>query len=530
MPLAQRLAQIAGRPVLIAPTAAPALLSSLREEFPEDRPGLLGSLARGVSRLPIVNQLPGLAGPEEGGERRSSTETDEAEVLAYAGPPCAPDAEFQEEDGYFLEGNVAIIEIQGALWDRTGWGWGSRLWSYDRIGAAIRAARADQRVAGIFLRIDSPGGLIDGLFALVEEIEAGSARHGGKPIWAFAAPSAFSAAYAIASACDHIVSMVEGEVGSIGAVVVHFSEKGWLDAHGLKVTPIEYPEGKTAGAWWEDLPEQAREDLQARVTRAAKLFIRHVAATRPDLSEEQIIALKARCFSSDDESDGGRSALRLGLIDEIQHETAALAALAESVRGTVPGTATPPAAAPDTEAAAATAASTSKGASAMDANAIAALQAAAAKGDEEAKRKLAAIELIVGEDQTDEETEVEEEEEETPAAATEEEETEAEEEEEDGTVDAKTARAILALPEAKSRPKLAGELATEPGMTVKTAKRLLGKAGKETGSRMSGVPDPRVKASSGTGQGSGTGDGDIDQAMGAFTKAYGKGRLRKDAA
>ena len=430
------------------------------------------------------------------------------------------------------------------LWDRCSWSWGGRLWSYDRIGAAFKAALADARVLGVFFRIDSPGGLVDGLFSLIDQIRKGAQRGGGtKPVWAFAGASAFSAAYAIAAACDRIIAAPEGEVGSIGAVMIHVNEKAFLERLGFEVTPIEFPDGKTSGAWWEALSEEARTNLTARVSRVARLFIRHVAETRPGFTDEAIIALRAQCFSADDETDGGRSALALGLIDGIANEPAAFADFVAACR--TPSAAANPAlanpAAPSPQAAAPAAAEHQQGASDMDPKKLAALQAAAKKGDKAAQARLASIEAILAQESDEDETTSEEEDDDTATededdttAEDEDEDTtsEEDEDEEDGQVDAKTARAILGLKEAKGRDKLAAKLATTPGMTVKRARGLLAASSRSSSSSLSGrVTDPNVRSNATKGEaGNFTGNADCDAAIAAYAKAGNSSRIRKPAA
>ncbi|MCY1649081.1 hypothetical protein OVA11_19075 [Caulobacter sp. SL161] len=64
-------------------------------------------------------------------------------------------------------------------------------------------------------------------------------------------------------------------------------------------------------------------------------------------------------------------------------------------------------------------------------------------------------------------------------------------------VNAKVAQAVLDLPEARGREKLAKKLAFQPGMTVAAAKELLASAGKETG-LADRVRDPNLAPSGGT--------------------------------
>ena len=89
---------------------------------------------------------------------------------------------------------------------------------YGDIIAAIAEAEADSAISRIVLEIDSPGGMVVGLFDVVSAIAGTS-----KPIEAEIADIAASAAFAVAAATDRItVNNPMAEVGSIGIQVSQF--------------------------------------------------------------------------------------------------------------------------------------------------------------------------------------------------------------------------------------------------------------------------------------------------------------------
>ena len=112
--------------------------------------------------------------------------------------------------------------MHGTLVKRTaGLDAASGLTSYAEIGAMLESALADPQVAGILLDIDSPGGEASGSFELARRVREAAAV---KPIWALANDSAFSAAYAIASAADRVIISETGGVGSIGVIALHIDQ------------------------------------------------------------------------------------------------------------------------------------------------------------------------------------------------------------------------------------------------------------------------------------------------------------------
>jgi ClpP class serine protease len=302
--------------VLLEPRAASALLARLAEG-PAER------------RRPLADGLTGRLRAALGLRRDDDAAAEEpSPTLSAPYVSWAPEAE--RCLGYALVDGIAIIDIKGPLTPDGYYDWWEdrHVGGYTQIGAAIRAARSSASVRAILLRIDSCGGLVDGCFELADEIREGSARNGGKPIWA-AASTAYSAAYALASACDRIVAPATGGVGSIGVVILHYDQSEWLAEIGLKIEAIESAPGKTGGASFKPLAADARADLQAVVDEIAKIFAAAVVAGR-GITTESVRAQNARCFLAE-HSDAARSGRALGLVDAIAPERQTAADLAAAL-------------------------------------------------------------------------------------------------------------------------------------------------------------------------------------------------------
>ncbi|HRE45616.1 MAG TPA: S49 family peptidase [Terricaulis sp.] len=251
---------------------------------------------------------------------------------AYA--PSFASAPEHEGFGWTLCDGIACLEIDGALMDR---GFssisGSVFWGYDAIGAALHEAHADARVKGIFIRMDSPGGVVSGtLEALTEDMRSlrETGNEDGKPIFVYADMAA-SAGYWIASQADRIFAPAVGMVGSIGAVIVHEDHSEALEKHGVKITPIQFGAKKTDGAWFAPLSESAREDLQAEIDAVGERFLADVSAGREFLSRAKLLATEAGCMMAS-HPDPARSGIKLGLVDEIAREEDAYHSLIAHVR------------------------------------------------------------------------------------------------------------------------------------------------------------------------------------------------------
>lgn len=215
---------------------------------------------------------------------------------------------------FHIDSGVAVIPITGTLLHRYGaldpW---SGCTGYDGIARKLRAALSDNDVSAIWLDIDSPGGEVAGLFALVREIAMSTqSETGGKPIWAYANEMACSAAYAIASVCDRVYAPKEAIVGSIGSIIMHTDFSEMLDENGIKVTMIRGGERKARGGPYEALDDVTLNKLLDAVEKTRVEFASYVAMGR-NLDVDAILATEADWFDGEEADD-------LGLIDGVGDE------------------------------------------------------------------------------------------------------------------------------------------------------------------------------------------------------------------
>lgn len=178
-------------------------------------------------------------------------------------------------------GLVAIIPIIGAM-SRYG-----DMCSYgtEDIGAWIMEANADPMVCGIVLEINSPGGEVDGT-ELLGEIVAQSQ----KPIVAYVAGMAASAAYWVASQCKEIImeSETSSEVGSIGVLSVHIDASVAYEKEGYKVTIIrsQGSENKALFNSIEPISEEMISQARAEMKPVRDAFVGKVQSGRPQITDD----------------------------------------------------------------------------------------------------------------------------------------------------------------------------------------------------------------------------------------------------
>jgi capsid assembly protease len=223
--------------------------------------------------------------------------------------------------GYDLLGSTAVIPIRGTLVQRLGTLRPySGMTGYDGIRQNFLMAMSDPKVEAIVLDIDSPGGEVAGCFDLVDAIY--NAR-GEKPIWAILNESAYSAAYAIASAADQITVPRTGGTGSIGVIWMHMDWSRALAEGGFKVTFITHGDCKADGHPEIPLSKEARERFQADIDAMGDLFVRTVARNR-GIAEKVVRGTQARTYL-------GAEGVSLGLADRVAAPDAAFLALLQQL-------------------------------------------------------------------------------------------------------------------------------------------------------------------------------------------------------
>jgi signal peptide peptidase SppA len=202
---------------------------------------------------------------------------------------------------------VAVIPISGTLVNKSGYLRPTcGMTGYDGIRACLSMALEDKSVKAIMLDIDSGGGEVSGCFDLVDAIYN---SRGIKPIWAVLSESAYSAAYAIASAADKITVPRTGGTGSVGVICAHVDFSQALSKEGITVTMIHYGDRKADGSEYAPLSSEALKRFKADVDEMGELFVATVARNR-GLSITKVRGTQATTFL-------GASGVDIGFADAV---------------------------------------------------------------------------------------------------------------------------------------------------------------------------------------------------------------------
>lgn len=208
-------------------------------------------------------------------------------LRALAGQDISQEQRSQERLGQGRQGSagvpqagVAVVPIVGVIVHR-----GEQVddisapgaVSAARLRAQMRELAKNDDVSAVVLDIESPGGAVDGIEELGNEIRRLASI---KPVAAVANAYAASAAYWIAAQASEIVVTPSGEVGSIGVYTLHEDDTEMLKAVGIGIEIIRAGDHKIEANPFEPLSADARAELQRGVDRYYQTFTAAVARGR----------------------------------------------------------------------------------------------------------------------------------------------------------------------------------------------------------------------------------------------------------
>ncbi len=203
---------------------------------------------------------------------------------------------------------IGVINLSGAMVNRPMPGAsGPGPVSYAAVRDAFDELLEDNAVTSIILRLDTPGGMASGCFDLVDHIYQARGR---KPVYALVDDHAYSAGFALATACDEIWVSRTGGVGSVGVVCYHYDWSGNNAQIGLKVTPLFAGDRKIDFNPNFPLSEEAQAAAMADLEGMRTLFVDSVARNL-GMDSAAVLATQAGCYRGQAAIDIG-FATRLG--------------------------------------------------------------------------------------------------------------------------------------------------------------------------------------------------------------------------
>ncbi len=204
--------------------------------------------------------------------------------------------------------SIAVVYIDGAIVDGESSSGG--LMSSSSVGSTtIRKAlldiESDNRIKGVVVRIDSPGGSA----IASESIWLGLRRVAEhKPVWVSVGSMAASGGYYIAVAGDKVYVNPSSIVGSIGVISGKLSMKGLFDKIHLNVVSRSRGKGGDMFSMTQSWTPEQRDTIRARMTEVYDLFTKRVSQGRKGIDISR--TAEGRLFE-------GRRAITLNMADEI---------------------------------------------------------------------------------------------------------------------------------------------------------------------------------------------------------------------
>lgn len=216
-----------------------------------------------------------------------------------------PLAAVRERRTYDLQEHTALIPLAGPMTKGDSKFGGT---STIRVRHSLRQAARDPDVHNIVLQVYSPGGHVDGVQDLADEVWQ-VRQH--KPVVAHIEDLGASAAYWVASQAARITANATAEIGSIGTMAVLEDSSKRLERLGVTVHVVATGPFKGLGVDGAPVSAEALGYVRARVEAINAHFLASIRRSRG-------LAGDALALVSDGRVHQAAPALRLGLIDAVQ--------------------------------------------------------------------------------------------------------------------------------------------------------------------------------------------------------------------
>lgn len=215
---------------------------------------------------------------------------------------------------------LAVVSVNGAISSTSSGNILNEGASASRINHLIKKAADDDRVKGLLLAINSPGGSAAASQEIYRELERFKEK--GKPIVVSMGDYAASGGYYIASQADYIIASPATMTGSIGVIMQIMDLSELYDKLGINTEVIKAGALKDAGGGNRPLNDEERAYFQAMADEIYQQFIVDVARAR-DLSYSDVSQL------AEGQVILASQALEVGLVDGLGNYYDALDKLME---------------------------------------------------------------------------------------------------------------------------------------------------------------------------------------------------------
>lgn len=192
----------------------------------------------------------------------------------------------------------------------------------ERVIKAIKRAREDEKVKGVLLSVNSPGGLVADSHEIYHELQKVVEKK--KPVYVSMKSLAASGGYYISMGAGpeaKIYAEPTTWTGSIGVIVPHYDASGLAEKIGVRVEPLKTGEFKDALSPFHPISDAEKALWENIIQQSFDQFLEVIDENRSNLTLDQVRALATGQIYT------AKDAKANGLVDEIGYEEEALAAL-----------------------------------------------------------------------------------------------------------------------------------------------------------------------------------------------------------
>ncbi len=205
---------------------------------------------------------------------------------------------------------ILLVDLSGVISSQEKEGLFSQPSMLSDLKEQLELAAKDDRIKGLLLRINSPGGTVTASDILYHEILTYK-RQRKVPVVASIVDVGASGGYYVAAAADAIMAHPSSVTGSLGVIMLTVNARGLLEKVGVEANAVTSGPRKDMGSPFRAMSPEERDIFQGVIDQLYQRFLTVIQEGRPNLSPEQIRKL------ADGRIYTGEQAKEAGLIDTI---------------------------------------------------------------------------------------------------------------------------------------------------------------------------------------------------------------------
>lgn len=215
---------------------------------------------------------------------------------------------------------ILLVDISGIISEKDGTDGqilSQKVSMVARIRETLKKAEKDGDIAGVILKINSPGGTVAASDIIYHEL-IDFKRKKGIPLYACIASLGTSGGYYVATAADKIFAHPTAITGSIGVIALKFNIEGLLTKIGIENETIKSRDKKDLFSPFRATTPEEREIIQRIINSMHNRFVDVVFQNRKSLiKREELEALSDGRIYTSEQALEAKLVDHIGYLDEI---------------------------------------------------------------------------------------------------------------------------------------------------------------------------------------------------------------------